>query len=235
MKTKNDTLPERLAVLFGGDKTHKQEAAKQCEVDVSTVGKWIAGSLAPSMENVKILAKYFDTNFLHLLHGRTEVRRAYEYYQEHYGEEHQAINKDIDTAYSEALIRLNRELIDKHLDSIMFNAVLDDTEDEIYVMDKEFGFISASKKVRSNLGYSCTEMEKLNARDIKKDVSDDYFDNMAKALKKDRDPIRFLATHKKRDGRRYQLELMLQQVKVNNEPHYLAIGTEPAAIADDYL
>lgn len=227
METKNDTLQERITVLIGNDKERRLEAARVCDVDISTVAKWISGKLVPSMDQVKMLAEYFSVNYIHLQHGSSAVRNAYEYYKNNYIDGYQAANKEICDAYGHALIRLNTELLNRRVSSDVYNVIMENSEDELYVLDKEFNLVHASKKARARLGYSYTEIKKLHVLDIKDKMTEEDFNSIRNGLIEERDPIRFLTDHKKRDGRTYQLEITIQMIKICGEPHYVSIGKDP--------
>jgi len=227
MKTENDTLQERIAVLIGNDKERRLEAARVCDADISTIAKWISGKLVPSMDQVKMLAEHFGINYIHLQHGYSAIRNTYEYYKNNYLDDYQDVNKEIFNAYGDALIRLNAELLSRRVSSDVYNVIMEDSDDELYVLDGGFNFVHASKKARTRLGYSCTEIKKLHVLDIKDKMTKEDFNSIRDGLVEERDPIRFLTAHKKRDGRTYQLEIMIQMIKIGGEPHYLSIGTDP--------
>ena len=102
--------------------------------------------------------------------------------------------------------------------------LMDHSWDEIYVFESEsLKFLQANQGALDNLGYSKKELLKLKVTDIKPDLIEEDFRNLAKPLFNGTESrIIFETFHRRKDGTTYPVEIRLQLSYSEVPPIFLA-------------
>ncbi len=108
----------------------------------------------------------------------------------------------------------------KHL-----GAILEESIFEICVFDKRtLGIIHANKPAREKLGYTMKELSRLGISDLKKEFDEARFVRMIEPLREGKaDKIEYSASHKRKDGTTYPVEVHLQSSTFNKTPAFVAV------------
>lgn len=103
--------------------------------------------------------------------------------------------------------------------------ILDNSPVEIYIFDAEtLYFLHANQTALRNLGYTMEEMARLTPLDIKPNLTKERFARLCAPLKSgERDQTSFEASHQRKDGSVYHVEVRLQFLRSESAPAFVAI------------
>ncbi|MFQ5449317.1 MAG: sigma-54 interaction domain-containing protein [Nitrospinaceae bacterium] len=103
--------------------------------------------------------------------------------------------------------------------------ILDQTSNEIFLIDPESSLIlQANFGARENLGYSGEELSRMTLYDLMPDYSRAEFESLIKSLISGKKPLLiFEATHRRKDGHCYPVEVRLQISQAETHPLFVAV------------
>jgi PAS domain S-box-containing protein len=103
--------------------------------------------------------------------------------------------------------------------------IIDDSLNEIYIFDAlTLKFKHVNRGGRENLGYSCEELMKLTAVDIKPEFSLKQFADIVEPLQSGiEERIIFETVHERKDETRYSVEVHLQMASLGGAPVFVAM------------
>ena len=109
--------------------------------------------------------------------------------------------------------------------STRLGRILDDSSNEIYVFDAEsLTFLQANQGARHNLGYSMEELARLTPLDLNPEHTRESFEAIIAPLQQgEQHMVVFFATHQRKDGSLYPVEVRLQLSSVDVPPVFVAI------------
>ncbi len=107
---------------------------------------------------------------------------------------------------------------------LRFNRLMERSLNEIYVFDREtLLFTDVNLGAQANLGYSIGELQQMTPLDIKPGFTTEHFMKLIEPLKSgSNNKIKFEATHCRKDGTTYPVEIHLQLME-EEPPVYVAI------------
>jgi PAS domain S-box-containing protein len=102
--------------------------------------------------------------------------------------------------------------------------ILEESLSEIFIFDAEtLQFIQVNRGARENMGYSMEELEELTPVDIKSELRNEDFKQIIKPLLEGKEEeIVFEATHKRKNGTYYDVEVHLQIVNYKGKAAFVA-------------
>lgn len=105
-----------------------------------------------------------------------------------------------------------------------FGRILEDSLHEIYLFDAEsLRFIQVNRGARENLGYSIEELRYLTPLDVKPAFTSASFAELIAPLRKgDKDKIKFITVHRRKNGTTYPVEVHLQLSKLQTSQVFVA-------------
>jgi len=103
--------------------------------------------------------------------------------------------------------------------------ILDQTSNEIYVFDADtLYFVQVNRGARDNLGYSTSELEEMTPLDIKPEYDRERLEALLLPLREEREQhITFRATHLRKNGTAYPVEVRLQLLRNESPPVFVAV------------
>ncbi|HED13723.1 MAG TPA: PAS domain S-box protein [Gammaproteobacteria bacterium] len=106
-----------------------------------------------------------------------------------------------------------------------FGQILDSSLNEIYIFDADtLQFIQVNRGAMMNLGYSMEELQRLTPLDLKPEVTHTSFEKLLIPLRNgDKERIQFNATHQRKDGSLYPVEVHLQLSSFESVAAFVAI------------
>lgn len=106
-----------------------------------------------------------------------------------------------------------------------FGRILESTLNEIYLFDaRTLKFIDVNRYARENLGYGLDELRAMTLDEIRYNLDRESLDSLVASLNNGKkDKVVVFATHKRKDGSLYPVEVHLQLIKTGSEPLILAI------------
>jgi PAS domain S-box-containing protein len=109
--------------------------------------------------------------------------------------------------------------------SIWFGRVLDESSNEIYLLDtKTLKFIQVNRGARENLGYSLEELQSLTPVDLEPDLTQEDIEAIMKPLRNGTDDLVVVqGRHQRKDGTFYPIEVRLQLSHAGVWPVFVAI------------
>lgn len=110
-------------------------------------------------------------------------------------------------------------------DVLQVAKILDDSDNEIYVIDAaSFFFIKVNKGARRNLGYSMDELRRMTPVDIKPEFSQaDFEQAIEPLLSGEQDLLTFETIHARKDDTTYPVEVRLQLSTMRDASVFIAI------------
>ncbi len=108
-----------------------------------------------------------------------------------------------------------------------FGRILDRSANELYIFDADsLLFIQVSQGALDNLGYTIEEIRKLHGYDLKS-MSRQEFEEILKPLRSgEKQQIRFLAEHTRKDATTYKIEANLQLLSQETPPVFVGVITD---------
>ena len=106
--------------------------------------------------------------------------------------------------------------------------ILEESLSEIYIFDAAtLKFIQASKGARMNLGYSMEEITKLTPLDLKTEFTLESFEQKLEPLRTGKEEtIMFQATHRRKDGSLYDVEVHIQSSIFESLPSFAVMALD---------
>lgn len=104
-----------------------------------------------------------------------------------------------------------------------FGEILEESLNEIYIFDAEtHNFLQVNKGARNNLGYSMEELIKMSPLDINPELTSDFFRKLGQLKSSDKQKMRFVTIHRRKDGTRYPVEIYLQLSSFQGKKVFIA-------------
>lgn len=109
--------------------------------------------------------------------------------------------------------------------SLIINAILENTLNEIYVFQADdLRILDANKGAVENLGYNLEELRQLSAVDIKPDCTEEsYREQISPLLAKKQKKIHFETRHKRKNGTTYEASVNLELCQFDGQEVILSI------------
>lgn len=103
--------------------------------------------------------------------------------------------------------------------------IIEGSLNEIYVCDAHtLRFLAVNRGARENLGYSLEEVLGLTIFDLKTELSREQFEGLVAPLRSgDREKVEFEATHRRKDGTHYPVEVNLQRGRYEGVESFVAV------------
>lgn len=103
--------------------------------------------------------------------------------------------------------------------------ILEDSLNEVFVFDfSTHKFVFANRGARENIGYATAELEEMTPLDVQPEMTSESFAGVIEPLRKAPDTsIRFETEHQRKDGTRYNADILLQTSIWHGTPVYVAI------------
>lgn len=103
--------------------------------------------------------------------------------------------------------------------------IVDQSVNEVYIFDPEtLEFIYANKGALENTGYTMEEMLGLRVIDLKPKFTPDQFNKMMAPLKEGlKEQLVFEASHRRKDGSTYDVEVRMQRTRKGKRPVMLSM------------
>jgi len=113
-------------------------------------------------------------------------------------------------------------------EAVRLSEILDESSNEIYFFDSEsLRFVKVNRGAIDNLGYSRDEMKNMTPLDLKPDFTASSFDELLRPLRiGEKNELLFEATHRRKDGSDYQIQVHLQMSRITEPPIFVAIITD---------
>ena len=111
------------------------------------------------------------------------------------------------------------------LEATRFGRILEDSLNEIYVIDAESNyFIFVNKGARENLGYSIEELKGLTLSDLTSEFTTDSLSKLVKPLRTgEKKVVIFETMQKRKNGSLYPVEVHLQLMEIEHFSYFVAI------------
>jgi PAS domain S-box-containing protein len=125
-------------------------------------------------------------------------------------------------------IMLHREMEERRhvpLSSMHLAQIQNASSNEIYFIDADsLKIIDANRGAQENLGYSMDELSDMTPADLKADFTDDDYRRLLKPLRDgEKREVIFDASHQRKDGSVYPVEVRIQFDIINNRPIYTSL------------
>ncbi len=103
--------------------------------------------------------------------------------------------------------------------------ILDDSHNEIYVFDADtLRFVQVNKGAQLNLGFSMAELKEKTPVDLKPGFTHESFNALIDPLRRGaQETMAFVASHKRKDGSLYPVEVRLHFSRNEHPPVFVAI------------
>ncbi len=129
----------------------------------------------------------------------------------------QKLSQDLQTTF--------QELKEKEQLSLRLGRILDQTSNEIYILDSDsFQIQQANFGARKNLGYTLAELSQKTLYDLMPHYGKDEFEEIVEVLKVGKKPqLTFETTYQRKDGGTYPVEVRLQFSHAESVPLFVAV------------
>lgn len=112
--------------------------------------------------------------------------------------------------------------------SVHLLRVLDDTPNEIYIIDSaDFKVVRANPLALNNLGWNKEEISKRTIFDVITNLTPDTFNNLSRTLCNNEEPfVTFEGIHQRKDGTQYNSEIRFKLLQKDTHPLYVAMAVD---------
>jgi PAS domain S-box-containing protein len=115
--------------------------------------------------------------------------------------------------------RVNKDQLNSQLGRIVENTI-----QEIYLFDSQtLNFTLVNRGARENIGYTMDELLEMKPWELKPTISEyEFRELIAPLVSGDKKTINFESSHKRKDGTRYPVEVLLQYISSEVRPLFFA-------------
>ncbi|MEQ1904556.1 MAG: PAS domain S-box protein [Pirellulaceae bacterium] len=106
-----------------------------------------------------------------------------------------------------------------------FGKILEGSRNEIYILDDQtLRFLQVNRGARQNTGYTAEELSRMTPMDLKPEFTVQIFEELILPLRSgETQLLRFTASHRRKNGTSYPVEVHLQPVTFEGRPAFVAI------------